>query len=291
MLLRMPYQSYISRDRPALCLFLIDQSAEPSLAADEIHDSPSFRIATAINSWFHNILISCSGDSLYNFFDVLVIGYRTNSDDGPYIGPAWQGPLRGAGIVSLQTLNNNCVRMHSEFATFFDDETGEPMSMEIERPIWIDPVATGSRPMCRALRFARARVEKWIASHRLSVPPFVFHFAKGRSTDGDPRDEAEKLRALKTDDGNTLLTSIYISTDKSAGQFHSVRPNDDHAAAELFDMASPMPSLFRPVLKIDRSVTDARCFGRNVDGMALLQIIGELFGTRFGLRDYDPPST
>ena len=59
-------------------------------------------------------------------------------------------------------------------------------------------------------------LEKWIGQHPDSYPPIVIIICDGWATDGEPQQEAQRIRGLRTSDGNVLLFTIHLSNnDKS----------------------------------------------------------------------------
>src|SRR5438270_243668 len=78
------------------------------------------------------------------------------------------------------------------------------IEQSIRFPVWFEPLASGSTPMCQALREARACIVDFISRTPRCFPPIILHLTDGEATDGDPEPDAEELRSLSTSDGPVL---------------------------------------------------------------------------------------
>jgi hypothetical protein len=205
------------------------------------------QLVTAVNGWLHNMAIRASGDEgIRDWMDVGVIGYRTDQEAQPIIQSALVGALAGHTLVSIVGIGNQPARIDTTIEQFRDDETGEVVEVPSDSPVWVDPVAEGSTPMCHVLHFAYGILEPWIQQHRDSFPPIVIHISDGESQDGDPLPYAEAVRNLATNDGNVLLFNCHLSmTDAQSVVFPSA-PDElpDELARVLFEMSSPLPEPF-----------------------------------------------
>ena len=86
---------------------------------------------------------------------------------------------------------------------FIDEETGELIEFPSESPVWIDPVAEGSTPMCHVLYHAHQILTGWIQQHPDSFPPIVIHISDGESQDVDKRETF--LPDEGTDGGDQII--------------------------------------------------------------------------------------
>ena len=69
-------------------------------------------LAHAVNAWLYNMSIRASGDEgIRDWMDVGVIGYRTDQQANPIIGPSLVGPLAGSELVSVTDMGNNPARI------------------------------------------------------------------------------------------------------------------------------------------------------------------------------------
>ncbi len=243
----MAYQREISRDHKACILFLLDQSysmVEPLGGTDK---RKCDELAKAVNAWLFNMAIRASGDSgIRDWMDVGVIGYRTDQAASPIIEPTLHGPLAGQPLVSITEIGNNPSRIETTVQQIPDEETGETLEIPTDSPVWVEPTAEGSTPMCHVLHYAHGILSNWIAQHPDSFPPIVIHITDGESQDGDPIPYAQAVTNLATSDGNVLLFNCHVSMAAAEPYtFPSTDPGGpDPLASALFNMSSPLPEPF-----------------------------------------------
>ena len=243
----MPYQREISRDHKACILFLLDQSYSMAETLGSSSKRKCDQLATAVNGWLHNMAIRASGDEgVRDWMDVGVIGYRTDQQANPIIAPTLVGPLAGRQLVSITDVGNHPARIDSETQIIQDEETGEMLEIPSETPVWVDPVAEGSTPMCHVLHHAYGLLEEWIHGHPHSFPPIVIHITDGESQDGDPLPYAEAVKGLATSDGNVLLFNCHLSAAAvEPFLFPAAEPAvSDQLAKVLYAMSSVLPEPF-----------------------------------------------
>lgn len=243
----MPYTKEISRDHKACILFLLDQSYSMVEPLGGSSSRKCDELSQAVNSWLYNMSIRASGDEgIRDYMDVGVIGYRTDQQATPIIEPALVGPLAGRELVSVTDIGNHPARIDTVMQQIQDEETGEMMEFPSETPVWIDPKAEGSTPMCHVLYHAHQILSNWIQQHPDSFPPIVIHISDGESQDGDPIPYADAVKNLATSDGNVLLFNCHLSmTAGDQVAFPSVPDGmPDPLAHVLFNMSSVLPEPF-----------------------------------------------
>ena len=243
----LPYQREISRDHKACILFLLDQSYSMVEPLGGSTSRKCDELAKAVNGWLYNISIRASGDEgIRDYMDVGLIGYRTDQQANPIIQPALVGPLAGRQLVSVTDVGNCPARIDTMMQRIQDEETGQWMEFPAESPIWVDPVAEGSTPMCHVLYHAYQVLSQWIQQHPDSFPPIVIHISDGESQDGDPIPYADAIRNLATSDGNVLLFNCHLSMTQAQQVLFPSSPNGlpDELAAVLFNMSSVLPEVF-----------------------------------------------
>jgi len=276
------YQREINRANKACILFLLDQSqsmAEPFGSAGR---SKCQALADAVNNWLLNMAIRASGDQgVRDWMDVGVLGYRTKNLT-PLITPALIGQLAGRSLVSIVDIANRPARIETTTQRIHDEDTDEWLEVPSDAPVWIDPVAQGSTPMCHVLIYARAILGDWIKSHPDSFPPIVVHITDGASQDGDPQSYAEELRALATSDGKVLLLNCHLSAAAAPALLFpsSEQQLPDELGRQLFHMSSPLPESFQLAAKAAGMQIEpgARGVAFNADMAVLLQFLD--MGTR-----------
>ena len=175
--------------------------------------------------------------------DIGVIGYRTDAQANPIVGPVMQGPLAGRNLVSIVEIADNPCRIADEIQVFADPATGELIQNPVQVPVWVEELAEGGTPICTTLHAAYTILDEWIQAHPKSYPPIVINITDGESNEGDPTPYAEAIRSLATDDGNVLMFNCHLSmTPADPFMFPSsdeLLP--DEFARGLFKMSSPLP--------------------------------------------------
>jgi len=155
--------------------------------------------------------------------------------------------------------------------------------MEIEFPVWLEPVYSHNTPMQEAMSYTFNLVTDWVSRHPASFPPIIIHVTDGMPTDGDPRDLAEAIRSLATNDGNVLMFSLHLSaTNNPPVVFPNNAGNlpDDYARL-LFEMSSELPSQWHVVAAETMGMNiaqGARAFVFNADLSAMIRFLE--IGTR-----------
>jgi hypothetical protein len=191
------------------------------------------------------------------------------------VGPAWVGKF--AGMQSV------CVTELAEAARIDIKKIQRPEGIEtIRTKVWLDPVANGRTPMCRALQTTSAVVSDFIQKYPDCYPPMIMNITDGDSTDGNPSDDAERIKALRSSNGNALLFNVHISSNDAPSV---IFPNSEGALGDpyakmLFRMSSPLPAKMRQISKELRfDIADgARGFAFNADLTCLTSLLE--IGTR-----------
>ncbi len=243
----MPYQREISRDHKACVLFLLDQSYSMVEPLGGSTDRKCDELAKAVNAWLYNMSIRSSGDEgIRDYMDVGLIGYRTDQQAQPIIGSSLAGPLAGRELVSITEVGNHPARIETVMQRLQDEETGEMLEFPSESPVWVEPTAEGSTPMCHVFYQAYQTLNQWIQQHPDSFPPIVIHISDGESQDGDPVPYADAIKNLATNDGNVLLFNCHLSMTQAAQVLFPSTPDGlpDELARVLFNMSSVLPEPF-----------------------------------------------
>lgn len=167
-------------------------------------------VANALNNLLRNLIITCSkSDGVRNYFHVGVIGY------GATVAPAWKGRLTGHELVPIRDVAENYARMVETRITE-PGFNGAPISRAVTYPVWVEPQAQGSTPMCQALRYAYDILNGWCIRNQVSHPPVVVHITDGEATDGNPAPQMTSLTSLKTNNGPLVLFNVLLSSSKDA---------------------------------------------------------------------------
>jgi hypothetical protein len=236
----MPYTAEVSRANPSCILFLIDQSGsmDDSFGGTaETVRKKADGVADAINRLLQNLVIKCAkSEGIRDYFSVGVLGY------GARTGPAFVGPLAGRDLVPISEIADNPARI-DERAKKVDDGAGGLVDQTVKFPIWFDAVANGGTPMCDALIKAQNVISGWLSAHPNCFPPIVINITDGESTDGDPTIAADGIKTQMSNDGNTLLFNVHLSSQKvPTTEFPTTDVGlPDEFARLLFNMSSPLP--------------------------------------------------
>jgi len=234
----MPYTAEISRTNPSCFLFLVDQSASMLKPfGGHLGKAKAQGVADAVNRLLQNLVIKCAkSEGIRNYFHVGVIGY------GGGVDSAFGGALEGRKLVSIGELAMNPLRVEERLRKV-DDGSGGLKEQPLKFPVWLEPVAQGKTPMCKALALATQDIEDFVAQYPDCYPPVVINITDGEATDGAPEPPATALRSVASNDGNALLFNLHLSS-------RSARPIEfpdreevlpDEYARILFRMASPLP--------------------------------------------------
>lgn len=268
----MAYDAQISRSNPAQIVFLIDQSES---MLEGIKGDPSKKkcegVADVVNRFLHSLVIRCTigAGEVYPYYYVSVIGY------GAQVGPAFVGKFAGQESV--------CVSELVQAARIDVKTIQRPEGAETVRTkVWFDPVAGGRTPMCQAFQSAKKVVEAFIAKYPDSYPPMIMNITDGDSTDGNPTNDAEAVKILKTSNGNALVFNVHVSATNAPS---IIFPNGENSlpdpyAKMLFRMSSVLPAKMRQISKELRfDITDgAKGFAFNADLSCLTNLLE--IGTR-----------
>jgi Mg-chelatase subunit ChlD len=122
--------------------------------------------------------------------------------------------------------------------------------------IWIDhqdpEAADGSTPITAGLNLAHDIAKDWIAKNPNAFPPTIIFVTDGHATqehrgqwyeeeDHVVKAAADRLKSLKTADGNTLLLMAHISGDAKPVEFPTNDAGLDAKQKLLYDISSHLP--------------------------------------------------
>lgn len=274
----MSYTAEISRTNPSCFLFLIDQSGsmDDPFGAGEAKRKKADGVADAVNRLLQNLVIKCAkSEGVRDYYSVGVLGY------GSKVGPAFSGPLSGKDLAPISEIADNPARIE-ERTRKTDDGAGGLVDQTVKFPVWFDPVARGGTPMCDALTRTHTILAGWLAQHPACFPPIVINITDGESTDGDPAPAATKLTDLAGDDGNVLLFTVHLSSQRAAPiEFPDAEAElPDKYAQLLFRISSLLPEYMRSVAEGEgyRVSDGTRGFVFNADIVSVIRFLD--IGTR-----------
>lgn len=286
----MPYSAEISRTAPAAVLLLLDRSAsmqDPFGGAEEQGDAAPSKarvLADSVNRLIQNLVLRCAKeDGVRDYFAVGVIGYGDRVES--LLRLADQDDERGVSgtdeLIPISYLAERPLRIEERLRRV-PDGAGGLVEQRTRFPVWFDPEARNGTPMCQALDHATRLVRTWVAQHPRSFPPIVVNVTDGEATDGDPVRFAQRLREYGTEDGETLLLNVHLSSStEPAIEFpDTIEGLPDEHARQLFRMSSELPFAMRAAAEAEGYAVglDTRGFVFNADPVALIRFLE--IGTR-----------
>ncbi|MEW6523788.1 MAG: vWA domain-containing protein [Bacillota bacterium] len=275
----MPYTAEVSRQNPSCFLFLVDQSGSMSdpFGGGGLKKKAD-GVADAINRLLQNLVIRCAkAEGVRDYYHVGVLSYGHQS------GPALGGALAGQELVPVSQVALHPARIE-ERTKKVDDGAGGLIEQNVKFPVWLDPVARGGTPMCRALQQADSIVGGWLDRYPDCFPPVIIHLTDGESTDGDPLPYMKQLTARSSSDGNVLLFNYHISSHPAPPVAFPGRPDDlpDQYARTLYMAASELTPFMREIAGEHgyELAPGAKGFTFNADLVLVIQALD--IGTRPG---------
>jgi hypothetical protein len=268
----MSYDARIRSGNPGYFIFLIDQSGSMEDPIAGAGSSKAISVATAINQLLNNLVVMSSrGNTVKDYFTVSIVAYGDNKVSTP-----WQGELSGSTFVTTSQLEANPARVDSQIQRV-PDGIGGYREAQMSVPLYIDPVAAGGTPMCKALDNAFRLCEWWVGQHPDGFPPIVINLTDGEATDGDPLVNARRLAMLATSNGNVLLFNLHVSSGTDALQLYPATDTGlvDPFAQRLFAMSSHLPE---PMINAAAGLgipvaPEGRGFVFNADASHLVQFL------------------
>jgi hypothetical protein len=278
----MPYTAETSRANPSCFLFLIDQSGSMADPFGSAGKTKADEVATAINRLLQTLTLRCAkSEGVRDYYHVGVVGYGAAR-----VAPALGGPLSLRSLVPISDVANHPLRVEQRTRKV-DDGVGGLVDQTVKFPVWFEPVAEGSTPMCEALDLARVLLRDFLGLYPRCYPPVVINITDGEATDGNPESPAGALRGLASDDGNALLFNVHLSSlTERPIEFpdrEGVLP-DDYARL-LFRMSSPLPPPLREAARREGFTVsaDTRGFVFNADLVSVIRFLD--IGTRVDLKN------
>jgi hypothetical protein len=238
-------------------------------------------LASAINRLISEVISqSFKEDKVSDRFDIGVIGYTSDKQGSPVIGPALKGVLAGRDLVTIPELEENFLRQEERMTKQYDADAGRVIEVPINFVVWYEPPPKDEMlgtPMCAALEYVHRIASSWCRDHAKSFPPIVIHLTDGESTDGDPEATSEALRSEETEEGNLLLFNCHLSDSKEDGVLfptnESQLPTD--FSKLLFRMSSELPDPMLKMAEVKQAsvAPGSRGMAFNADGVAMVTLI------------------
>lgn len=267
------YSNRITSSNPCAFVLLIDQSYSMS---EEIEDnrggikSKAEHLSLIVNQFLDEIILTCrKTDFIKDYFEILIIGYGKEDEDGNYediVEIAWEGKLKNKTWVSVNELRNGSTR--KEIVTVPNPKKFGPREIQQEVNIWVEPIYGGNTPMRGAFELCHKYLDEWVDNNPNSFPPMVFNITDGEANDIEDFSElieaADKIKKLGTVDGKTLLFNLLLSENSSnLKEFPLVSERYIFEGEEnnvtLFDISSTIPNNLKKLIPTtDGSIDDVK---------------------------------
>lgn len=239
------YSSRITRLNPTAFVILIDQSGsmEEQITFDSIRMSKSEAVTIAANMLISELVNrSRREDGIRDYFDIAAIGYSNDRA---------RSLLCAEGTFTRPSLINQAVCRTKLYTKERTLPNGHKVVTTTEQKLWIEPCAEGGTPMYDAFVKAHELVEKWCrkGSNLRSYPPTIFNITDGEASDCSDDQLirlADKIKSIRTEDGNVLLINMHLSG--SSSDKTTVFPSEEKLfennkyAQLLFRLSSTMPA-------------------------------------------------
>lgn len=275
------YTKQWSTATPGYIIFLVDQSQS---MATQWPDGKKFSVYTAsvINQTINELIATnAAGETVKDRIFISLIGYG------------------GSGGNSVENLRSDYLSKYADKPDRIEksqkkvpDGAGGFVTMEIELPIFLDPVAVGYTPMARAFDFAKQTIESWILKKSDNPAPVIINISDGAPYDGIGSEAeiaktvviANSIMNLQTQDGPPLIFNVHISEKGNEIQFPENEGDlkGNSMAEFLFKISSRIPEVYKKAAKnLDLQVkVNSKGFISNASPDSLVKFIN--FGSSGG---------
>ncbi|HEY3788985.1 MAG TPA: hypothetical protein VGL71_09025, partial [Urbifossiella sp.] len=191
------------------------------------------------------------------------------------------GQLPHNVLVPISKLSDKPLRIETRKKQV-PDGAGGILEQTVKFPVWFDPEANGSTPMCEAFSTAGMALEGFIARYPNAYPPIVLNLTDGKPSDGNPQANARAIRNLATSDGNALVFNLLLSTEPGLPVYFLASEAalvQDYSKL-LFRMSSELPQRMWQAAKAEgfAIAPNARGVVYNADPTAVVRFLD--IGTR-----------
>jgi uncharacterized protein YegL len=252
---------------PGYIIFLVDQSGSMNESYPEKGNKANFT-AMVINRTINELIfINTAGDKVKDRVFISIIGYGNPAVDevrSDYLSKYAESPLRiESGTQKIS------------------DGNGGLIEIDVQNPIFIEPIANALTPMGSAFEFAKTLVESWMQKKPDNPAPVIINISDGLPCPDEEKQKAisiaTEIMRLSGNDGNPLIFNAHIGTGSSNYSFNEseVELGGDEQAKFLFQISSKIPESYKAAAqKYGFSVKDnSRGFVSNADPETFIKFI------------------
>ena len=284
----MPYTADISRANPTCFLFLIIECmgmdhpmpGQPGRTKGEI-------ASDAVNRIVDTLAQRCSsGMDVRDYFHIGILGFTSEHGSGQKLEIT--NALRGTSPeYPFLPISQVVDAAHIVERRMRENYGGEIVEVTRRMPVWLQVKGKLWDPMRGMLEFVERPLAEWISQHPNAYPPTVIIVCDGWATDGDPLGAAQRIKNLRTSDGNALLFIVHLSSAETRPTMFPAQgrglPSLGEATDDsrlMFQMSSALPEgIRRQAPSMDIPVEESsRGLILNADAVALGQFLD--IGTR-----------
>ena len=267
---------------PGYIIFLVDQSGSMNESYPEKGNKAAFT-AMVINRTINELInINAAGEKVKDRVFISLIGYGGKGGDSV-------DEIRSDYLSSFA---DNPLRIESGKQKV-SDGNGGLIEIDVQNPIFIEPIANGLTPMGSALEFAKNLIEGWLSKKPDNPAPVIINISDGlpcnsKGTDENAKavKEAMDIMTLSCQDGNPIIFNAHIG-DSPMKCICSASESElpDEQAKFLFKISSKIPESYKEAaLKTELSVQpDSKGFVSNADPETFIKFIN--FGSSGGSND------
>ena len=264
---------------PGYIIFLIDQSGSMK-EAYETGNKATFT-ALVINRTINELInINMDGDTVKDRVFITLIGYGGKGGNSV-------DELKSA---ILSEFANNPLRIENRKQKV-SDGNGGLIEINVQNPIFIEPIAEGYTPMGKALELAKQKINNRLIQHPNYPAPVIINISDGLPYEGknaqtselEAINAAKAIMLLSCDDGNPLIFNAHIGDSKDiciCSASESELP--DNQAKFLFTISSKIPNSYKDAAKKQELniKADSKGFVSNADPETFIKFIN--FGSSGG---------
>jgi len=265
---------------PGYIIFLVDQSGSMDEGYPECKNKANFT-ALVINRTINELInINMDGDAVKDRVFITLIGY----------GGKGANSVDEIKSAILSDFANNPLRIENKKQKV-SDGNGGLIEIDVQNPIFIEPLANGYTPMGKALGLAKEKINIWMSKHPAYPAPVIINISDGLPYDGKSTEKSEleaieaakEIMMLSYEDGNPIIFNAHIGDSKETcicSAFESELP--DEQAKFLFKISSKIPNSYKDAAnKQELNIKpDSKGFVSNADPETFIKFIN--FGSSGG---------